>query len=419
MLHVTKIALSFGEVAAAHKVSKSMGARLAAIRAQDLGPTFVKMGQFASTRADILSSEYYQEFSGLRDDVRKDPEDVVEQTVLRRLGIDELSEVFSEFDLAPVASASVAQVHKAVLRATGKRVAVKVMKDGVESSVENDIRSAQTLAGVIKHAQPALHAQVTSLVNRYSAVLRREIDFAAEAAAAGLARKALRRSMGGDVIVPKPIMWKDGIIVMDYVPSVPISKSANLSKSTGLVIEAIFSLIAAGECFHQDPHEGNMGIARVNGEEKLVLYDFGNVSCLSKESMDGIMEAGMAFQMRDTGRVAKLLVRHKLIVSGAKEDAYMPVLTELVNQAFDYVDTMNIGAFDPGKLDRDSAHLVQLSDEVNAVLRSITMAEGVCKSAYPGFDLQSCIDEYLAVHGADIAARRATRDLSTVLDWLL
>lgn len=417
MLHVTKIGLSVGEVAVAHKLNEKVGAKLAAIRAQDLGPTFVKLGQFASTRADVLSKEYYREFSKLRDDVRKDPEAIVKETVLKRLGIKSLDEVFSEFDTEPVASASVAQVHRAVLRSNGKRVAVKVMKAGVEDSVEQDIRSAKTFVNVVRYMQPGLYSQVMTLVDRYAKILRKEIDFPSEAKAALEARDTLMRSMGEDVIVPKPYFWKPGIIVMEYVPSVPVSKSNNPANATRLVMEAIFSLISGGEVFHQDPHEGNMGIVRVGGEERLVLYDFGNVSRLSKEAIDAIMDVGMAFQMRDANRVAKLLIRHRLISSDTVESEYMPVLLELINQSFEYVNSMDIKAFDPNKIDPDKAHMVQMSDEVNAVMRSVTMAEGVCKSAYSDFDLQSCIDEYLAVHGSDIAFRRAARDITSVLDW--
>lgn len=115
--------------------------------------------------------------------------------------------------------------------------------------------------------------------------------------------------------------------------------------------------------------------------------------------------------MRDPGMVAELLLRHELIASAGDRDEYMPGLAEMINQAFEYVDTMDIGAFDPKKIDPERAHMIRVSDEVNSVLRSVTMAEGVCKSAYPGFDLQESID------GAGIAARRASTDFLSMVEW--
>ena len=418
MLHVAKIALSVGEVATAHRLSKRSAARLAAHRAQDLGPSFIKLGQFASTRGDVLSPEYFQEFAKLRDDVRADAPDVVRRNVCRDLGVSSVREVFSEFDDEPVASASVAQVHRAMLKRTGQQVAVKVLKDGVKEGIENDLRAARAVAGVVARASPASREQVEKLIARYSAVLRKETDFVAEARAARDARRTLLDALGDEVIVPRPIIRRPGVIVMEFVPSSPIGGAREPRRITSLVMEAIFSLITAGECFHQDPHEGNLGVTSAGGRERLVIYDFGNVSSLPRTALDGLLEAGLAFQLKDASMLADALVKHDLVdLKGGDAAEVRPVLMDMIGQGFEYVRTMDIKSFDPKKLDKESAHKMALADEVNGVMRSITMAEGVCKSAYPGFDLQRSIDQYLAVHSAEIAARRARRDIEAVLGF--
>jgi predicted unusual protein kinase regulating ubiquinone biosynthesis (AarF/ABC1/UbiB family) len=158
-----------------------------------------------------------------------------------------------------------------------------------------------------------------------------------------------------------------------------------------------------------------MGIVREGGVEKLVLYDFGNVASLSRTAMDGLLVAGAAFQLKDAGMLAEALMKHQLVDIKGEPSEVKPVLVAMIEQGFEYVRTMDIKAFDPKKLDKESAHKMALAEEINGVLRAVTMAEGVCKTAYPGFDLQRSIDQYLAVHSVDILARRARRDLDSVL----
>jgi ubiquinone biosynthesis protein len=413
MLHLAKIMLSSAEVAATHKVDTRAAARLAACRAQDLGPSFVKIGQFATTRRDILPKEYFEEFALLRDDVRADPPGAAEDTVRRSLGISDLALVFSEFDAAPVASASVAQVHRARLKECGREVAVKVLKRGVREAIDKDLLATRAVVEIMAFLDPGMKHQIRSLFDRYSLVLRRETDLLAEAAAASAARQTLIAAMGDEVIVPRPIISREDLIVMEYVPSAPIRRARDKERVTSLVIESILSLIASGKGFHQDPHDGNMGVVSEGGTERLVLYDFGNVASLSRGALDGLLEASVAFQLKNADLVADALVRNDIVRQKGSRDV-RPVLVRMIRQGFEYVRTMNIRSFDPSDIDKDAAHAMEVADEINGVVRSVTMAEGVCKAAHDGFDLQLAIDGFLAVHGADIVAARARRDLAAL-----
>eukprot|EP00873_Tetraselmis_striata_P033972 jgi/Tetstr1/454236/TSEL_041155.t1 len=419
MLQFARAAFAAGEVAVTHSMDRRAAARLAAARAQDLGPTFIKLGQLASTRGDVLPAEYFEEFARLRDDVRADPPEVAVRRARLALGVASLDEVFAEFDTVPDASASVAQVHRARLRDTGQIVAVKILKTGVRESIEKDLEMARAVAGLLALCSPpSLRARIDTLVERYGAVLRRETDLVAEAAAASAARRTLVHAFGDDVIVPRPIISRPGIIVMEYVPSVPLREARDGHRMTSLVIESVLTLIAAGEGFHRDPHDGNLGVVREAGVERLVIYDFGNVASLSAGALDGLLEAGVAFQMKDADMMADALIKHRLVESEFPRQQYRPALLGMIRQGFEYVRTMDVRAFDPGKLDRGAAERMQLSDEVDGVVRAVTMAEGVCKSAHAGFDLQRAIDEYLAVHSSEIALDRARRDIASIMRLL-
>lgn len=414
MLHVARVALAAGEVAVAHRVDRRSAARLAVMRAQDLGPSFVKIGQFASTRGDVLSAEYFEEFASLRDDVRSDCPSLSEERVRRGLRLGSLDEAFVEFDPEPFASASVAQVHRARLRSTGAPVAVKLIKHGVREAIETDIRAAEAVVDLVARCNPSAEPRARALLDRFAAVLRRETDMQAEAGAATSARGTLLRALGEDVIVPRPVMSGPGVLVMEYVPSRPVGEARDKRRVTSLIIESILSLITAGEAFHQDPHEGNIGVVVEGGRERLVIYDFGNVSRLSARALDGLVESAVAFQLKDATMLANALVKHRLVLSEASESRYRPALMQMINQGFEYVRSMDIRSFDIASVDREAAELMTLSEEVNGVMRAVTMAEGVCKGVYPRFDLQGCIDQYMVVHSVDVMMRRAERDLRSL-----
>nr|WRJ69577.1 putative ubiquinone biosynthesis protein UbiB [Oceanusvirus sp.] len=411
MLHVGRIALCAGEVLAAHSISPSMGAKLAAHRAQDLGPSFVKMGQFASTRADVLSEHYCREFAKLRDDTRRDSAADIRNAVVKSLGIESIESVFSEFDDEPIASASVAQVHRARLAKNDQVVAVKVLKKGIREAVEADLAVAHTVASMLP--KDAAVDQFNRMLSQYSDLLRRETDFVSEARSGLSAKRTLARALGNEVIVPKPLISREGVIVMEHVPSVPLKESRDLPRVTGLVMEAIMVLITSGEWFHQDPHEGNLGIVRDSrGNERLVIYDFGNVSRLAPDTLDGLMETTVAFLQKDKKAIAKSLIDNDLVQA---KDSGLIALDTMIDQGLEYVRTMNIQSFDASSIDRESAHSLDVSPEINNVMRAVIMAEGVCKSVHKDFELEASIDQFIAVHGVDIVSRKASRDVENVL----
>ncbi|AUF82152.1 putative ubiquinone biosynthesis protein UbiB [Tetraselmis virus 1] len=411
MLQVGKVIFSAGEVAITHVLDKNMAAQLAAHRAQDLGPSFIKLGQFVSTRADVLSEAYCKEFAKLRDDTRPDSYQTIQKNVKNYLGISDLNEVFAEFDREPIASASVAQVHKAVLKKGNKTVAVKILKNGVREGIEKDLATARRVCELLPKKY---YAQINLAVERYSKVLRKELDFITESKNAIIAKNVLSHSLGSEVIIPKPLYSTDGVIIMEYVPSSPITKAKDIRRITNLVLETILVLITSGAAFHQDPHEGNLGVVCSEGEEKLVLYDFGNVSKLSSNAMDGIIDAGLAFFEKNEDSLVKTLLKYNLV--SITDDKSKIALKEMVKQSFEYIKTMNINSFDIHEIDKDSAHDIIAAPEVNNIMRSVIMAEGVCKSAYNGFNLEASIDQFFAIHFAEIAGKRAERDIFKLFD---
>ena len=402
------------ETFAAHHVCGSdRAAALVVSRLQTLGPSFVKAGQFLTTREDILSEDYRRHFAALRDRCRSDPPAVASSNLRDRL---RAFPNVVDVDQEPFASASIAQVHLGRDASDGAPVAVKVLKRDVAERVQSDLAVARFLADVARSTSIEESGRLAGVVSRFERALLAELDFPREAAAAA---EALASSVGRrSVIVPRVRHSAPGVIVMDHVPSRPVTTASDPARAADLVFESVMVLVCSGCAFHRDPHEGNLGIGTsASGGDALVVYDFGAVSTLSPGTLDSIMEVALSLVSRDAEGVASVLLERGLIASDAPGDPDVRREAEvMVRQAFRYMDTHDaVGSFDPSELRREVAHRLELSEECEGLLRAVIMADGVCRKVHPGFDLWRSVDRFLAIHGPRLTLRRGLRDLASML----
>ena len=255
--------------------------------AAQLQGLLIKSCQFIGTRADVLPDEYIEVLSRLHDRVPPRPLAEIQRTVeaeLRR----PLKEVFSEFDAAPLAAASLAQVHRAVTR-DGREVAVKVQYDNIARLVDVDLRTFSFFVHLLARIEKTFDMRL--VIRELSKYLPRELDFEHEASNSAHIRANL--SGRGDVIVPEVLreLTTKKLLVMEYVPGIKVTDVAAL-KNAGIDKHQVAHLLSQVYChqilidgfFHADPHPGNI---LVQPGPRLVLLDFG----LAKDFPPG-------FQMR-------------------------------------------------------------------------------------------------------------------------
>ncbi|MGE5371511.1 MAG: ABC1 kinase family protein [Solirubrobacterales bacterium] len=286
---------------------------------EELGATYVKLGQLLSTRPDLIPREFLLELEKLQDQVPPFPYDQVIR-VLQQEGIS--SDVFASFDREPVAAASIGQVHRAVLQ-DGRQVAVKVQRPGVRRLVEDDLKILFDLARLIeRRTRWGRHYRVVEIVEEFQEALIGELDFSREGRNADRFRKDFERNR--HVLVPE-IIWPfttSRVLVMEYVPGIKISdldtlrsSGADLEIVASRIIEALFTQVYENGFFHADPHPGNIAVAPGN---RIVFYDFGQVGqidmLLRENAMDlvlsmvrydvnGVMQDLLALGISDTGRI--------------------------------------------------------------------------------------------------------------------
>ena len=274
---------------------------------EELGPIFVKFGQVLSTRRDLLPLDIADELAKLQDRVPPFPQDIAATEIERSLGTS-IASVFSSFEREAVASASIAQVHLAVLK-DGREVAVKVLRPGVEEAIERDVMLLQTAAALVERLWPdGRRLKPREVVAEFARHLEDEMDLVREAANAS----QLRRNFSDSALLLVPaIHWEwctRRVMVMERMHGTPISRTEELrARGTDFKalaragVEIFFTQVFRDGFFHADMHPGNILVH----ENRYVALDFGIMGTLTDTDKRYLAQNFLAFFNRDYRRVAQ------------------------------------------------------------------------------------------------------------------
>lgn len=276
---------------------------------EDLGPTFVKFGQLLSTRPDVLPESVLAELQRLQDTASPMKFETVVGLIERELGAP-VPEIFDELDPEPLGSASIGQVHRAVLRGGGT-VAIKVQRPNARRRVESDLTLMKEFAGFLdRRLASRLVIDVRGLVDEFEGVIRRELDYTAEARAA---RRFAINFEGKPVVIPKVYTERSTsrLMTMEYIRGTrfhdiePLSfKPSERRRVAEMGAEAIFEMAFEHGFFHGDPHPGNLILTP---EGDLALLDFGMVGFLSRGDVDALSRLFISVINRDAQAALRAL----------------------------------------------------------------------------------------------------------------
>lgn len=319
--------------------------------AEDLGPTFIKLGQLMSQRPDLLPKELILELRKLQDQVS--PEDIgdIRRTIQKALG-KPVEEIFSEFSETPLASASLAQVHQARLRANGLKVAVKVRRPGVVEVIEADLALLSGLAQALHERVEGLRPyNLPGLVKEISQHLRLELDFSKEGRNMLSARS--RRSDRKLLIIPEPHLelTRQSVLVMDLVEGRRL-EDAQLSQKQGKQLaqdlgDAMLDQVLKQGFFHADPHPGNVVVVTGSGSKpRLALVDWGLVGHLTAEMRYLVGDLMAAMVEKNAKGVVNGLIKMGAAPAGADQAG----LVDSVEQLLELVHSKPLNEIDFGSL---------------------------------------------------------------------
>lgn len=284
------------------------GQRLAAA-VLEMGPTFIKLGQTLSTRADLIGEEMAEDLSGLQD--KLPPFAGAEAKAIIAREFDEPVEtLFSSFDETPIAAASIAQVHYAVTT-EGNEVAVKVLRPGIEARFAADVALLLWLAEWLERLRPRLRRlHILESVRNFEGVVNREMDLRFEASAAA----ELAQNFTGDpnFVIPEVDWQRTGrrVLTLQRIHGIPIDevdaiRAAGIEPThvVELAADAFFNMVFRDGFFHADLHPGNLF---VGAEGQIIAVDFGITGRLDKATRHFLGELLLGFLNRDFRRVAQI-----------------------------------------------------------------------------------------------------------------
>lgn len=285
-----------------HKVTRGMDPVKFRQILEDLGPTYVKIGQIMATRQDIFSQRYCSELEKLRSDVKPMPFETVKEVLTEAYGPD-LDKVFTRIDETPLGSASIAQVHKAWLK-DGPMVVVKVQRPGIYQEMEEDIRLLRKASGILKLSDVfSSVVDVNVVLDEFWTSAQQEMDFTNEAQNA----MRFRRDYEDCAWLSAPVVYEDltsrKVMVMEYISGCEIDDDARLDAegydrheiAMRLGTNYITQITEFG-FFHADPHSGNIRVR----DGQIVYIDFGMMGTLTDRDRRLMKQAIKALAVRDT-----------------------------------------------------------------------------------------------------------------------
>lgn len=260
---------------------------------EELGPTFIKLGQLLSTRPDFLPQPYLDALTRLQDNVKPFPYEDVETIVQDELGV-RISKAFMEFNPEPMAAASLGQVHKARLR-DGRAVAVKVQRPGIRETILNDLGALNDIAETLdRHTDTGRRYSFQNILGEFKKALLQELDYRQEAQ--NLIKLGHNLERYPDIIVPQPVedYSTSKVLTMDYVRGTKVTSLSPLAyidldgkKLARELFEAYLDQVLIDGFFHADPHPGNVFIT---DDHKVALIDLGMVARVDPEVRESLLK---------------------------------------------------------------------------------------------------------------------------------
>ena len=396
----------------------------------ELGPTFIKIGQSMGTRADLLPLPFVIALGELQDSVPPFPNEVAFARIEKELGR-KINDVYKEFELEPVAAASLGQVYRARLH-TGEEVAVKVQRPNLEAIIKGDLEILKKVANFAeRYPQLNENADWSGMLREFNATIHEEMDYAAEGRNAERFRESFKNWT--NVHVPE-IFWNattSKVITMDYIHGTKVTDLEGLKghgvapeKVNRLLIRTYLKQLLEDGFFHADPHPGNL---LVMPDGRLAFFDFGMVGRISPELQSKMIDAFFHVVGKDPAGIAQDLIDLDFLKPGTNPNIVRPV----VEKMFEFHLNLKLKDVNFKELTYDLADVMydypfRLPSNFTYIMRALMTLEGIGMITDPEFNFFETAKPYakefmLKREGADFrklfVSKLMGRDREGKIDW--
>jgi ubiquinone biosynthesis protein len=354
---------------------------------EELGPTFIKLGQIMSTREDLLPPAYTKELSRLQDRVPPVPTAGIRAVIEESFG-KPIDSLFCSFEETPLAAASIGQVHGAILP-SGERVVVKVQKPGVAAQVDEDLAILQQIARFAQNRAPVAEAyDLVALVDEFGWTLRSELDYLREGRNADKFRENFRDSKS--LVIPR-VFWEmttprvitqeriEGVSIDDLgaIDDMGVDRDALANRAVRITLDEIFE----HRFYHADPHPGNFSVLP---DGRIVAYDFGMVGRVDDRTHDALLSVAAGVTRQDPDEIVDGLA----VLNVLKHGADRPGLRRDVQHMIDRYFGMSLEEYRFDVIVNDVMTIVrrrqlQMPSELALLMKTLSMQEGIGRRLDP------------------------------------
>ena len=358
---------------------------------EDLGPIFVKFGQILSTRRDLLPDDLAGELAKLQDRVPPFPNPKARAIAEQAFG-QAIEAVLDEFSEAPLASASIAQVHTARLK-DGREVVVKILRPDIEKVIRRDIGLLYIVAGLAqRYWKDGRRLRPVEVVREYEKTIMDELDLQREAASASQLR---RNFLGSDTLYIPEVFWeltRNNVMVMERIYGTPVSDVPAL-KAQGISmrllgergVEIFFTQVFRDNFFHADMHPGNVF---VEPDGRYIAVDFGIMGTLTTEDQRYLAENLLAFFHRDYRRVAELHLESGWVPAGTRVDEFEAAIRTVCEPIFQKpLSEISFGHFLLRLFQTARRFNMEVQPQLVLLQKTLLNIEGIGRQLYPELDL--------------------------------
>jgi len=388
---------------------------------EELGPTYIKLGQILSTRPDLVSVEFVNEFTKLQDKVPPFGFAAYAQTIESELGFS-CKHLFAELDEIPLASASIGQVHRARLH-NGDEVVIKVQRPGIEKIIEVDLEIMLHLATLAeRHIEELAVYRPVKIVEEFANTIEKELDYSLEASS--MERVSRQFIDDSNVYIPKVYRTYSSrrMLTIEYVDGIKVSDTQRLDAArldrriiTERGADILFRQIFTFGFFHADPHPGNIFVLP---ENVICLIDFGMTGAVDRATREIFVRLVDGVIRRDEPRTAEILLK---LTEWDEE----PNRTQLEKDVADFLGRhlyRPLGEIEFSKL---MQHLLELATknrmrilpDIFLMLKALSQVENIARELYPDFDMIQAVTPFIRdVKVSRLAPGRLMEDVVRLIE---
>ena len=400
-----------GPSADRHGAESTAGLDQLAADVQKLGPTFIKVGQLLSTRPDIVPQAYADALARLQDRCEPVPFEQIEATLNAELDV-RLSKAFRSIDPVPVAAASIAQVHHAVLR-DGREVALKVQRPGIREQVMDDLAALEDMADLVdRHSEFGRRYGVRALLDEFRKSLLRELDFRQEAMHLVMIGDNLREIP--EIVIPRPVSSysTSRLLTMEFIAGVKVTAIGPLARMeldgerlADALFRAYLKQMLRDGVFHADPHPGNVFLMG----DRIALIDLGMVAHVTPALQDRLLQLLLAVadgRAEDAARVLLLIAQR---LEDADEPGFARAVADLIAQHRQLsLQQPQVGRAVLMLMKAAADHGLRMPPELAMIGKTLLNLDEIGRTLAPRFDPNAAIRR----HAAEITEKQMERDFS-------